>query len=168
MRKTANYRVVRLSSFCTDPEVAERVIRKAMGWGLQLQQRTVRKMKLERLLRSSVGTGKVEKLAVRLAKEMRGGRDGEVEMKERRRMIRRKVLMLMRDKVADAKDDANLAHIQYCKSKKELWKVISWESRLGFEVKDVIRREMAWEWQERRKQMEKSVDYLVKKHRLLR
>ena len=31
-------------------------------------------IKLERLLRSSVGTGKVEKLALKLSKEMRGGR----------------------------------------------------------------------------------------------
>ena len=60
MRKTANYRVVRLSTFCTDPAVAEIKIRKAMGWGLQLQRRVVRKNKLERLLRSSVGTSKVE------------------------------------------------------------------------------------------------------------
>ena len=65
---------MRLSSFCTDPEEAERVMRKAIGWGLQLQRRTVRMMKLERLMRSSVGTGKVEKLALKLAKEMRGGR----------------------------------------------------------------------------------------------
>ena len=30
MRKTANYRVVRLSTFCTDPEEAERKMRKAI------------------------------------------------------------------------------------------------------------------------------------------
>ena len=76
MRKTANYRVMRLSRLCTDPEVAEIKMRKAIGWGLQLQRRVVRKIKLERLLRSSVGTGKVEKLAVKLALEMRGGEKG--------------------------------------------------------------------------------------------
>ena len=53
MRKTANYRVIGLSRFCTDPEVAEIKMRKAMGWGLQLQSRVVRKIKLERLLRNS-------------------------------------------------------------------------------------------------------------------
>ena len=42
-----------------------------IGWGVQLQRRVVRKIKLERLLRSSVGTGKVEKLSVKLALEMR-------------------------------------------------------------------------------------------------
>ena len=31
MRKTANYRVVRLSTFCTDPAVAEIKMRKAIG-----------------------------------------------------------------------------------------------------------------------------------------
>ena len=67
MRKTANFRVVQLSTFCTDPEVAEIKMRKAMGWGLQLQRRVVRKIKLERLLRSSVGTSKVEKLSEKLA-----------------------------------------------------------------------------------------------------
>ena len=45
MRKTANYRVIRLSRFCTDPEVAEIKMRKAIGWGVQLQRRMVRKIK---------------------------------------------------------------------------------------------------------------------------
>ena len=53
MRKTASYRVSRLSRFCTDPEEADKKIREAIGWGLQLQKRTVRMIKLERLLRSS-------------------------------------------------------------------------------------------------------------------
>ena len=60
MRKTASYRVLRLSGFCTDPEEADKKIREAIGWGVQLQKRTVRMIKLERLLRSSVGTGKVD------------------------------------------------------------------------------------------------------------
>ena len=99
------------------------MIRKAIGLGVQLQKRVVRRIKLERLLRCSVGTGKVEKLSVKLAMEMRGGRRGEVEERERRKMVRRKVFMLMSDKVKDASLDADLAYVQFCKSKKEMWKV---------------------------------------------
>ena len=131
MRKTASYRVLRLSGFCTDPEEADKKIREAIGWGVQLQKRTVRMIKLERLFRSSVGTGKVEKLALALAKETRGGRSGVVEERERTRMVRRKVLLLMRDKVRDAKEDVDLAQIQFCKAKSRMWKVIPLESRMG-------------------------------------
>ena len=76
MRKTASHRVFGLSGYCTDPTEAEKKMRKAIGWGVQLQKRMVRRIKLERLLRSGVGTGKVEKLATKLALEMRGGRRG--------------------------------------------------------------------------------------------
>ena len=96
-------------------------MRKAIGWGVQLQKRMVRKIKLERLWRSGVGTGKVEKLALKLALETRGGRRGEVEERERRRMTRRKVLLLMEDKVKDASLDDDLAFVQFCKAKSEMW-----------------------------------------------
>ena len=168
MRKTANYRVVRLSTFCTDPEEAERKMRKAIGWGVQLQRRVVRRNKLERLLRNRVGTNKVEKLAEKLALEMRGGRRGPIEERERRSMVRKKVTMLMSDKAKDAEEDVKLAFKQFCKSKKELWKIVPWDSRVGFEVRDVLRSELGLEWQERMKVMQKTVDYLVKKHKLLR
>ena len=61
MRKTASFRVLRLSGYCTDPQEAEKQMRKAIGWGLQLQKRMVRKIKLERLIKSGVGTGKEDK-----------------------------------------------------------------------------------------------------------
>ena len=83
MRKTASYRVSRLSTFCTDPAEAESKMREAIGWGLELTKRRVRMIKLERLLRCSVGTGKVEKLAKKLALEARGGRRGPVEERDR-------------------------------------------------------------------------------------
>ena len=168
MRKTASHQVFGLSRCCTDPEEADKKIREAIGWGIQLQKRTVRMIKLERLLKSSVGTGKVEKLALKLAKETRGGRSGVMEEKERMRTVRRKVLMLMRDKAGDAREDADLAKIQFCKAKARMWKVIPLESRMGEEVRDVLRGEMGWEWKERMKLMEKSVNYLVKKHKRLR
>ena len=76
MRKTASYRVSIRACFCTDPEEAEKVIRDAIKWGLQLTKRTVIMMKLEGLWRKDVGTGKVEKLAIKLAMEMRGGEEG--------------------------------------------------------------------------------------------
>ena len=168
MRKTASYRVLRLSGFCTDPEEADKKIREAIGWGVQLQKRTVRMIKLERLLRSSVGTGKVEKLALKLAMETRGGRSGVVEERERMKMVRKKVFMLMRDKVRDAREDADLAKIQFCKAKSRMWKVIPLESRMGEEVREVVRGEMGLEWKERMKLMEKSVNFLIKKHRRMR
>ena len=49
-------------------------MRKAINWGIQINKRTVRMIKLERLLRCEVGTGKVESLAERLAMESKGGR----------------------------------------------------------------------------------------------
>ena len=67
-----------------------------------------------------------------------------------------------------AEEDADLAFKQFCKSKRELWKLVPWESRVGFEVRNVLRFELGLEWQGRMKVMEKSVDYLVKKHKLLR
>ena len=168
MRKTANYKVCGLSTYCTDPAEAEQKMRKAIGWGVQLQKRVVRRIKLERLWRSGVGTGKVEKLAVKLALEMRGGRRGEVEERDRRRMTRRKVLLLMEDKVKDASVDADLAFVQFCKAKSEMWKVVAWNSRLGADVRRMMREEMAFEWRERMKIMQQSVDHLVEKHRRLR
>ena len=61
--------------------------------------------------------------------------------------MRRKVVMLMRDKLKDAEEDANLAFKQFCKSRRELWKVVPWESRVGFEVRDVLRCELGEEAQ---------------------
>ena len=101
-------------------------------------------------MRSSVGTGKLEKLALKLEMETRGGRNGVVDEKERMKMVRRKVFMHMRDKSRDAWEDVDLARIQYCKAKSRMWKVILLESRMGEEVR------------------EKSVNYLVNKHRRMR
>ena len=74
----------------------------------------------------------------------------------------------MRDKVRDAREDADLAKIQFCKAKSRMWKVIPLESRMGEEVREVVRGEMGLEWKERMKLMEKSVNYLIKKHRRMR
>ena len=144
MRKTASYRVLRISGFCTDPQEADKMIREAIGWGIQLQKRMVRMIKLERLLRSSVGTGKVEKLALNLSKEMRGGRSGVLEEKERKKMVRRKVIWLMREKLRDAREDVDLAKTQFCKAKGRMWKVIPMASRVGEEVREILRGEMGW------------------------
>ena len=76
--------------------------------------------------------------------------------------------MLMRDKVRDAREDADLAKIQFCKAKSRMRKVIPLESRMGEEVREVVRGEMGLEWKERMKLMEKSVNYLIKKHRRMR
>ena len=54
MRKTASHRVFGLSGYCTDPTEADKKMRKAIGWGVQLQKRIVRRIKLERLWRSGV------------------------------------------------------------------------------------------------------------------
>ena len=66
-------------------------MRKAINWGIQVNKRTVRMIKLERLLRCSVGTGKVEFLAERLAMESRGGR--AVEEREKVKLVKQKVIM---------------------------------------------------------------------------
>ena len=155
MRKTASYRVLRLSGFCTDPEEADKKMREAIGWGIQLQKRTVRRIKLERLMKSSVGTGKVEKLAVKLAREMRGGRTGPLEEEGMTKMVRRKVLWMMREKLRDAQEDVDLAKTQFCKAKQRMWKVIPMASRVGEEVREVMRGEMGWEWKERMRLMTK-------------
>ena len=168
MRKTASYRVSALAQFCTDPEEADKRIREVIGWGLQLTKRTLRMMKLEKLCRREVGTGKVEKMARRLAMEARGGRRGLREERERMNITRRKVMMIMSDKVRDAKEDKELAKIQYQKAKKEMWKVIPWESRVGAEVVEVLRGEMGWTWEVGHTLMRRSVAYLVEKHREMR
>ena len=110
-------------------------------------KRTVRMIKLERLLRCSVGTSKVEELGTRLALESRGGRRGEVEESQRIKTTRRKVIMLVKDKLKDAKEDMKLGKIQFMKSKKRLWKVVDWRSREGIEVRKVLRGEMLMEWE---------------------
>ena len=104
-------------------------MRKAINWGIQVNKRTVRMIKLERLLRCSVGTGKVEFLAEKLAMESRGGR--AVEEREKVKLVRQKVIMLMRDKLKDAVMDLELGRVQFNKSKKMLWKVLSCWSRGG-------------------------------------
>ena len=136
MRQTASIRVGELARLCTDPEVAERLIRKAINWGVQVNKRTVRMIKLERLLRCSVGTGKVEILAERLAMESRGGRI--VEERDKVKVVRKKVILLMRDKLKDAVMDMELGRVQFNKSKKMLWKVLSCWSREGREIKIVM------------------------------
>ena len=82
MRRTANIRVGELARLCTDPEEAERLMREAVNWGLQQNKRTIRMIKLERLLKCGVGTTKVEKFGERLAREARGGRRGPAEERE--------------------------------------------------------------------------------------
>ena len=106
-------------------------MRGAIKWGLEQNKRTVRMIKLERLWKCGVGTGKVERLGKRLAMETRGGRRGPTEERELSRMTRRKVMILMKDKVVDAGEDLKLARVQFHKSKKELWKMVPWRSRAG-------------------------------------
>ena len=118
-------------------------MKEAINWGIQQNRRTVRMIKLERLWRGGVGTSKAEKLGVRLAKEARGGRGGPMEERELVKMVKRKVMMLMRDKLRDADEDNRLARVQFHKSKKRLWKVVPWASWVGAGVREVMQREMA-------------------------
>ena len=141
-------------------------MRKAINWGIQVNKRTVRMIKLERLLRCSVGTGKVEFLAERLAMESRGGR--AVEEREKVKLVKQKVIMLMRDKLKDAVMDLELGRVQFNKSKKMLWKVLSCWSRGGQGVRMVMRQEMTFEWEEKMDQMRRSVYFLINKHRASR
>ena len=143
-------------------------MRVAIGWGLQLTKRTLRMIKLEKLSRKEVGTGKVEKLAKRLAMEARGGRKGPVEERERIKMIKRKVMLIMTDKVKDAREDTELARIQYYKAKKAMWMVVPWESRVGVEVVEVLRGEMGQLWEVEHERMRRNVCYLVRKHKEMR
>ena len=166
MRQTASIRVGELAQLCTDPEVAESLMRKAINWGVQVNRRTVRMIKLERLLRCSVGTGKVELLAERLAMESRGGR--KVEGQEKVKIVRQKVQWLMKDKLKDAMVDMELGRIQFNKSKKVLWKSVPSLSRVAQELRWVMRTEMEFEWQEKMNQMQRSVHFLVNKHRASR
>ena len=140
-------------------------MREALKWGLEQNKRTVRMIKLERLMRGGVGTGKVEKLGLRLAKEASGGRRGPAEEREMRRTTKKKVMMLMRDKLLDAERDLKLARIQFHKCKKELWKAVPWGSRAGAGWREVLRVEMAIEWGEKMQFMTRSVNYLVDKFR---
>ena len=55
MRRTASDRVRELARLCTNPEEAERSMREAVKWGLEQNKRTVRMIKLERLVRCGVG-----------------------------------------------------------------------------------------------------------------
>ena len=57
--------------------------------------------------------------------------EDEAEEREMSRTIRRKVMMIMKDKLQDAERDLKLARIQFHKSKKQLWKVVPWPSRAG-------------------------------------
>ena len=65
MRRTASDRVREISRLCTDPQGAESLMREAVKWGVEQNKRTVRMIKLERLVRCGVGTSKVEKLGRR-------------------------------------------------------------------------------------------------------
>ena len=165
MRRTASERVGELAGLCTDPQEAERQMREAIKWGLEQNKRTIRMIKLERLWKCGVGTGKVERLGVRLAEEARGGRRGPAEERERSRMVKNKVMMIMRDKMLDAGEDLKMARVQFHKSKKMLWKVVPWRSRAGAGVREVLQVEMALEWNEKRRLMVNSVNYLVEKFR---
>ena len=113
MRRTANLRVGELAGYCTDPEEAARWMREAIKWGIQQNRRTARMIKLERLLRAGVGTSRAERLGSRLAEETRGGRRGPVEGRMMIKMVKKKVMMLMKDKLDDAEEDTRLARIQF-------------------------------------------------------
>ena len=165
MRRTASDRVRELARVCTDPEEAERLMREAVKWGLQQNRRTIRVIKLERLWKSGVGTSKVEKLGQRLAKEARGGRRGAQEEREAGKIARKKVGMLMKDKLKDAEADLKLARIQFHKAKKLLWKTIPWWSRAGAGLREVVRVEMALEWNEKMTKMTNAVNFLIDKFR---
>ena len=165
MRRTASDRVRELARVCTDPEEAERLMREAVKWGLQQNKRTIRVIKLERLWKSGVGTSKVEKLGQRLAKEARGGRRGAQEEREAGKIARKKVGMLMEDKLRDAEADLKLARIQFHKAKKLLWRTIPWWSRAGAGLREVVRVEMALEWNEKMTKMTNAVNFLIDKFR---
>ena len=85
--------------------------------------------------------------------------------KEKVKVVRQKVLLLMKDKLKDAVVDMNLARSQFNKSKKMLWKDVPSLSRVGQELRMVMREEMGFEWQEKMIQMQRSVHFLVNKHR---
>ena len=166
MRQTASFRVRGLARLCTDPEVAESQMRKAINWGIQINKRTVRMIKLERLLRCDVGTGKVESLAERLAMESKGGRI--LERVEMVKVVKQKVALLMRDKLRDAEKDLELGRTQFHKSKRQVWTALDCWSREGMEFKLILREEMSFEWQEKMDQMKRSVHFLINKHRTSR
>ena len=140
-------------------------MKEAINWGIQLNRRTVRMIKLERLWKCGVGTGKAEKFGERLAREARGGRRGMEEEREMVKTVKRKVMMLMRDKLKDAEEDMRLARVQFYKSKKRLWKMLQWRSWVGAGVREVMQREMVIEWEEKMNHMTRSVNYLVNKFR---
>ena len=66
----------------------------------------------------------------------------------------------MQDKVKDAMEDVDLAKVQFFNSKTALWRVVAWGSRVGMEVRQVMRLEMSFDWRQGMKQMRKSVNYL--------
>ena len=107
----------------------------------------------------------MEVLGLRLAKEANGGRRGPAEEREMSRTIRRKVMMIMKDKLQDAERDLKLARVQFHKSKKQLWKVVPWPSRAGAGAREVIKVEMYVEWVDRMESMTRSVNFLVDKFR---
>ena len=85
MRKTASHQVFGLSRCCTDPEEAEKKIRKAIGWGVQLQKRMVRRIKLERLFRSEVVTGGTMEERLDMETERSGIVSANATVRRRRR-----------------------------------------------------------------------------------
>ena len=71
----------------------------------------------------------------------------------------------MKDKVRDAKEDVKLAKIKFQKLKREMWRVIQWESRVGREILEVLQGEISFEWKEKFQNILNSVNHLIQKHR---
>ena len=71
MRKTASFRIKMLSRTCTDPEVADKMMRETIKWGITKVQRHLRVIKLGKLMKRGIGTALVEKMTDMLTADAR-------------------------------------------------------------------------------------------------
>ena len=157
MRPTASYFLKRLSTECTDPPRAEKMMKSMTKQLLRRNRSILQRNFLEKLSRRELGTNKAERAARGLSKDCCNKEKGE--------RFRKKILQnIMKAKAKDAKEVAETEDSKYHQEKKKLSKMIP-NNHIQTEFRQFCHIEANHEWKKQKEKFEKKVKHLEEKYK---
>ena len=157
MRPTASYFLKRLSTECTDPPRAEKMMKSMTKQLLRRNRSILQRNFLEKLSRRELGTNKAERAARGLSKDCCNKEKGE--------RFRKKILQdIMKAKAKDAKEVAETEDSKYHQEKKKLSKMIP-NNHIQTQFRQFCHTEASHEWTKQKEKFEKKVKHLEEKYK---
>ena len=155
MRPTAIFHIRRITSYCTDPIVAERKLRGTMKLAQTRISAMLRRNLLEKLIKKDIGTNQVERIAQHLTDT--GRRCG---FGRNRKLIK----ILMQQKMMDARKDLEIVEHRYHRARQDLWTIMPYHSREAYEAHTLIRCETDIAYKTGREKIRRKIYHLFQKY----